>query len=123
MDKGRPLKFLSTYGWISAIILAILCAIFSEMASTSPFYTVFERAQNSNDDDKQGQDDLCWTQSNTFWPNKQWGISLSHGLCFPQIPDGDATAIGVTFNDVWGTDSFIDVGTFKWYLATFCTYL
>lgn len=103
------LKNLSLYGWISGIIIGLLCTIFMIIAANGPSYWVMSTAYTTSDDDTQSSNDICWT--NGFpWPNKVWSLSLSNGLCFPKVPDGNTlTSSSQPFSEIVGSDSFTNI--------------
>jgi hypothetical protein len=87
--------------------------------STTSFNSSTTFESSSDDDDNQGVNDVCWNAQNTFWPSKLWSISLTHGICFENIPSGDATQMqsypsvtNITFDEAIGTSSFTKVGSF-----------
>jgi len=98
------------YGWISALIISILLCIFMGIASNgTSFWNFFTFSDNGSDDDSQGISDSCYSQG-FVWPSKVWSLSLSHGLCFPKIPDQTAPALfGLTFGSVFGSDAFTSI--------------
>lgn len=102
------LKNLSLYGWISGIIIGLLCTIFMLIAANGPAYWAMSAAYDTTDDDNQSSNDICW--NNGFpWPNKVWSLSLSNGYCFPKVPDASTLYNSVPFSDIIGADSFTNV--------------
>jgi len=109
------LKNLSMYGWISGLIISILCAIFMGIASNgTSFWNFATLSDNDTDDDSQGNSDFCYSEG-FVWPSKAWSLSLSNGLCFPKIPDQNAqAAFGATFGSVFGSDAFNGANCLPW---------
>ncbi len=81
-----PFKNLSTYGWISAVIIGMLIAVFNGIGAMNEFY--FISVGYSNDDDFV----TCESGGGYFYAATQWYISLSNGICFPSLYSGASSS-------------------------------